>query len=443
MRPGAWRQRVSRAANNKTSPQVIFACCAVGWDAVEKAAKAAKRCATQCRAAHSRLVPPHGQWRAARWLSDDDIERFLQSLPNWRAVTATQNENKPTAQELTQAYEREAEIIGSSLGDGAVSEREIMSDMTTLADIALMAESMDWLSANIKSLPSLVSSGGGLSATKSPLSSKQRWRTVSDQFVHDTRAAAAIFDEIQHKCLLLLHLELRIQCFHYLGQEEAEGAEESDSAGGASHLARALLQFHEQASALGRQRLAYVLGGIGEMMSAGVWVGVGVAALRHCLAALGLPPAGLHRAMQYLHLLDNTPQVTVGRGRGRGAETLPGRARPAARRPAPRHAVPAPAGQHAAGNSGSGSGSGALRHCLAALGLPPAGLHRAMQYLHLLDNTPQEIIASIREHGAQFSELEYLNALKVVGARLNLQQSELKTYLHQLSAALGHVGVTV
>ncbi|KAJ2939574.1 hypothetical protein O0L34_g14286 [Tuta absoluta] len=434
MKPDAWRQRVSRAAHNKTSPQVIFACCGSGWDAVERAARAAKRCgacggqealratqaalatlATQCRAAHSRLVPAHGQWRAAKWLSDDDIERFLQSLPNWRAVSAAHSDTKPTAQELSQAYEREAEIIGSSLGDGAVSDREIMSDVTTLADIALMAESMDWLSSNIKSLPSLVSGGGGLRA--------------SEQFVHDTRAAAAIFDEIQHKCLLLLHLELRIQCFHYLGQEEAEGSDDSESAGGASQLARALLQFHEQASALGRQRLAYILGGIGEMMSAGVvWRCVSgprrslparrLAALRHCLAALGLPPAGLHRAHHYLHLLDTAPQVSHTPPRMMSAGVV-WRSLPARRLAALRHCLAAlglpPAGLHRAHHylhlldtapqvshtpprmmsagvvwrSLPARRLAALRHCLAALGLPPAGLHRAHHYLHLLDTAPQ------------------------------------------------------
>lgn len=55
----------------------------------------------------------------------------------------------------------------------------------------------------------------------------------------------------------------------------------------------------------------------------------------------------------------------------------------------------------------------------------------------------QEIIQSVREKGAQFSELEYLNAFKVIGAKRNMSDADMKQALKQLSAALGHVGVTV
>lgn len=41
--------------------------------------------ATQARAHHARTAPP-APARAAKWLADDDIVRFLQSLPNWKAT---------------------------------------------------------------------------------------------------------------------------------------------------------------------------------------------------------------------------------------------------------------------------------------------------------------------------------------------------------------------
>lgn len=40
---------------------------------------------THCRAAHARLAPSPPA-RAARWMADDDIVRFLQTLPNYRAA---------------------------------------------------------------------------------------------------------------------------------------------------------------------------------------------------------------------------------------------------------------------------------------------------------------------------------------------------------------------
>lgn len=381
----AWRERGPPPHTNAKSAwrhRVIFTCCGEGWQAVCSAARAARRCgscggaaalrapaaalgslAAHCRAAHSRLAThaTSGQAsRAARWLADDDIVRFLQSLPNWTA--ATHPDAKHSNEDLKQAYEREAEILGSSLGDGAVTRKEIISDTNALADLAVLCETMDWLSTNIRSLPSILGSG----TVK-----------LSEKFLNDISSAAMIFDEISHKCLLFLHLEMRIECFHYLGQEErdAEGGEAREG-GGAAQLAHALLAFHEHAhNVLAPHRLAYIMSGVGEMMSAGVvwrWQG------------------------------------EAGAGAGGGEARL-----------------------------------ATLRHCLAALSLPHRGLHRAHAYLHLLTCTPEEIILSVREKGAQFTELEYLNAFKVIETRRGLSSADMRVHLKQLSAALGHVGVTV
>ncbi|KAJ8732452.1 hypothetical protein PYW07_015051 [Mythimna separata] len=382
--PSAWRERgpppptLIKSGNRH---RTIFTCCGSGWRAVCDTARAARRCgacggaealrattaalaaaATHCRAAHARHTPTtaQGPARAQRWLADDDIVRFLQSLPNWTA--AIHQDAKLSAEDLKQAYEREAEILGSSLGDGAVTRKEIISDINALADLAVLCETMDWMSANIRSLPSLLGGPGGL--TKLP-----------DKFLNDISSAAMIFDEISHKCLLFLHLEMRIECFHYLGQEERGGSAEGDEqAGGAALLAHALLAFHEQAAnVLAPHRLAYIMSGVGEMMSAGV----------------------------------------VWRWQGE------------------------------AGARGGDARLATLRHCLAALSLPHRGLHRAHTYLHLLTCTPEEIITSVREKGAQFTELEYLNAFKVIETRRGISPADMKMHLKQLSAALGHVGVTV
>ncbi|CAB3227992.1 unnamed protein product [Arctia plantaginis] len=379
--PSAWRERGPPPTNVKSGAghRVIFTCCGSGWQAVWAAARAARRCAwcggawavrapaaalgalaAHARAAHSRLRPPpaHAS-RAAKWLADDDIVRFLQSLHNWLALT--QPATRASPQDLKQAYEREAEILGSSLGDGAVTRKEIISDTNALADLAVLCETMDWLSTNIRSLPSMLSGSGSVK--------------LSDKFLNDISSAAMIFDEISHKCLLFLHLEMRIQCFHYLGQEErsTDNTEESEG-GGAAQLAQALLSFHEQVhNVLAPHRLAYIMNGVGEMMSAGV----------------------------------------VWRWQGE------------------------------AGARGGDARLATLRHCLAALSLPHGGLHRAHAYLHLLTCAPEEIITAVREKGAQFTELEYLNAFKVIENRRGIPPAEMRVHLKQLSAALGHVGVTV
>ncbi|XP_039749005.1 exocyst complex component 4 isoform X2 [Pararge aegeria] len=381
--PSAWRER-SMPPENTGRGRAVFACCAEAWGALRAAALAARRCggcgggaalrvlsaaldalAQHARAAHAKLAPA-GPARAARWLADDDIVRFLQALPNYRAAV---DHSHYTDKELKQAYEREAEILGTSLGDGEVSKREIVADINTLVDLALLCESMDWLSTNIKTIPAIVSAPSGFGAGLK----------LNEKFHAYIASAARNFESIAHKCLLFLHLEMRIECFHYLGQEEkvegSESSEQSGGAGGASRLAHRLLAFHEHASALlADSALAYIMSGVGEMMSAAVvW--------RWQSAA----------------------------GAGAGAEAR----------------------------------LAALRHCLAALALPHDGLHAAHAYLHLLACSPEEIITSVREKGPQFSELEYLNAFKVIGARRGLAPADMRAQLKQLSAALGHVGVTV
>ncbi|CAH2233107.1 jg13972 [Pararge aegeria aegeria] len=267
-------------------------------------------------------------WRAA--LQKHRIsEQCLHTEQNyWSAVQQV---------ELKQAYEREAEILGTSLGDGEVSKREIVADINTLVDLALLCESMDWLSTNIKTIPAIVSAPSGFGAGLK----------LNEKFHAYIASAARNFESIAHKCLLFLHLEMRIECFHYLGQEEkvegSESSEQSGGAGGASRLAHRLLAFHEHASAL----LAD--------------------------SALAICPK-LDIINIYLFPSDSLDR----------------------------------------------------------------GLTGIDTNIHL-----QEIITSVREKGPQFSELEYLNAFKVIGARRGLAPADMRAQLKQLSAALGHVGVTV
>ncbi|CAF4754382.1 unnamed protein product [Pieris macdunnoughi] len=389
----AWRERtlVTNAAGEQ---RVVFASCSRAWAAVEVCSTAARRAgacgglalvraaeaaigslAVHARSAHSRLTPGPPS-RAARWLADDDIVRFLQALPNYRLLH--DQKDTPIQKELKAAYEREAEILGTSLGDGEISIREVVVDNQLLEELAVLAETMEWISSNIRNLPNVLSAGGVLH--------------LGDKSVNDLYAAASIFDEIANKCLLFLHLEMRIECFHYLGQEWEERPDggESGEAGGVARLASSLLRFHERASTiLAPVRLAYIMNGIGEMMSSAVvwrWQGI--------------ERAGLG--------------ATGGLGSSLGI-----------------------------GGRAAGDRLATLRHCLAALQLPHDGLHAAHAYLHLLSCSPEEIIAAVRERGPQFSELEYLNAFKVIGARRSMSPAEMRAQLKQLSAALGHVGVTV
>ncbi|GBP61682.1 Exocyst complex component 4 [Eumeta japonica] len=394
--PAAWREAAPPPTPTHTAHRIIYSCCWTAWIGVERAAggvRAAGVCggadaaralldalgafAAAARAAHHQLTP-QPRARAARWLADDDIARFLQALPNWRVATAPTPIPAASAADLRHAYEREADILGSSLGDGAIASHEIVATAHTLRDLALMCESMDWVASRVRDMATRFgrASGAGLAFR------------LPDKLLDDIESTALIFEEISHKCLLLLHLELRVRnCFYYLGQEEGAataGAEDNggmeeggtgDAAAVGEALARALLTFHELAApVLAPHRLAYVMEGLAEMMSAGV--------IWRCVSG----------------------------GGGTGAST----ARLAA-----------------------------LRHCLAALGVSSQGLHRAAHYLQLLECSPEEVIGGVEERGAQFSELEYLHALRVTAARRHLGDLEIRAAQRRLAAALGHTGVTV
>lgn len=69
-------------------------------------------------------------------------------------------------------------------------------------------------------------------------------------------------------------------------------------------------------------------------------------------------------------------------------------------------------------------------------------LDYARQYFELFYETPEGILNSVLENGAQFSELEYMNAFQLI-ARSQQQYSSISKHLEKLSEILGEVGVTV
>lgn len=87
-----------------------------------------------CQAAYRGIVQPHPEDRricSAAWLKDEDINRFLKSLPNWLNLKAQQelqnrNDRRRLRREHTEEESpedvrlrnlREAEILASNLGE--------------------------------------------------------------------------------------------------------------------------------------------------------------------------------------------------------------------------------------------------------------------------------------------------------------------------------------
>lgn len=204
-----------------------------------------------CLAAYRGIVQPHPEDRricSATWLKDEDINRFLKSLPNWLNLKAQQELQNRTDRRRHQLRReqteeespedvrlrnlREAEILASNLGEGGINAQEIISDMSLLKRLAQLQESMEWFSvrilqfaSNLRHEPSLSPNNNG-SGDKPPPVTAASLQTLT--------SIGQDFDELANTCLLVLHLEVtvecvcncccctfvspqvRVQCFHYL-----------------------------------------------------------------------------------------------------------------------------------------------------------------------------------------------------------------------------------
>ncbi|CAG2064545.1 unnamed protein product [Timema podura] len=71
-------------------------------------------------------------------------------------------------------------------------------------------------------------------------------------------------------------------------------------------------------------------------------------------------------------------------------------------------------------------------------------LDHARHYFELFYLTPEEILSGVMEKGAEFSELEYMNAFQLLQrSQADPDYGAINVHLGRLSDILGEVGVTV
>ncbi|XP_047659686.1 exocyst complex component 4 [Tachysurus fulvidraco] len=155
---------------------------------------------------------------SASWAKDEDISRLLQSLPNWSNMTQPRQvrQKREDEEDFTRAaFAKESEVLTGNLGDKLIPPSEILRDVSDLKALANLHESMEWLAVCLKgfffSLPQNSSSSPGSDTHASSESARNRehiLQTLSD--------LARSFQDIADRCLLVLHLEVRVHCFHYL-----------------------------------------------------------------------------------------------------------------------------------------------------------------------------------------------------------------------------------
>ncbi|XP_063710115.1 exocyst complex component 4 [Culicoides brevitarsis] len=178
-----------------------------------------------CQVAYRGIVQPETEDKriySVAWLKDDDINRFLKTLPNWTDLKASgdrmrkgrlmkgesMEEESPT--QIQQRNIREAEMLTTNLGEGGISSMEILSDIGVLKELAILQESMEWFANRIADF------ANDLKKPVTTNGSTESSSAVKDGTIKVLTNLALEFEELANTCLLVLHLEVRVQCFHYL-----------------------------------------------------------------------------------------------------------------------------------------------------------------------------------------------------------------------------------
>ncbi|NXF46372.1 EXOC4 protein, partial [Oceanites oceanicus] len=155
---------------------------------------------------------------SASWAKDDDISRLLKSLPNWSNM-AQPKQLRPKREEeedfIRAAFGKESEVLIGNLGDKLIPQQEILRDVSDLKALANMHESLEWLAGRTKAAFSNLSATQTMSPGQDSHASMELL-PASEQILQTLSELARSFQEMADRCLLVLHLEVRVHCFHYL-----------------------------------------------------------------------------------------------------------------------------------------------------------------------------------------------------------------------------------
>ncbi|KAJ8269185.1 hypothetical protein COCON_G00117920 [Conger conger] len=155
---------------------------------------------------------------SASWSKDEDISRLLQSLPNWASMATPRalRQKREDEEDFTRAaFAKESEVLTGNLGDKLIPQNEILRDVSDLKALANLQESMEWLAGRLKGffsgLPQAQNVSPGSDAQAGSESTRSR-----EQILQTLTDLSRAFQDIADRCLLVLHLEVRVHCFHYL-----------------------------------------------------------------------------------------------------------------------------------------------------------------------------------------------------------------------------------
>uniref|UniRef100_A0A674NR99 Exocyst complex component Sec8 n=1 Tax=Takifugu rubripes TaxID=31033 RepID=A0A674NR99_TAKRU len=286
---------------------------------------------------------------SASWSKDEDISRLLQSLPNWANMTQPRQtrQKREDEEDFTRAaFAKESEVLTGNLGDKLIPQNEILRDVSDLKALANLHESMEWLAARLKAF-----------FTNLPQTSDHPCR-ILEQILQTLNDLSRGFQDIADRCLLVLHLEVRVHCFHYLIPLTKQGnyaivanMESMDYDPLVVKLNKDISAIEEvMGAALQQHKFQYIFEGLGHLIS--------------CILINGaqyfkrISESGIKKMCRNIFVLQqNLTNITMSR---------------------------------------------------------EADLDFARQYYEMLYNTADELLNLVVDQGVRYTELEYINALSLL-----------------------------
>uniref|UniRef100_A0A3Q3M474 Exocyst complex component Sec8 n=1 Tax=Mastacembelus armatus TaxID=205130 RepID=A0A3Q3M474_9TELE len=301
---------------------------------------------------------------SASWSKDEDISRLLQSLPNWAnmAQPKLNRQKREDEEDFTRAaFAKESEVLTGNLGDKLIPQNEILRDVSDLKALANLHESMEWLAGRLKAffanLPhaSIIMLG---SASASYVHINVVGERSREQILQTLSDLSRGFQDIANRCLLVLHLEVRVHCFHYLIPLTKQGnyaivanVESMDYDPLVVKLNKDISAIEEaMGAALQQHKFQYIFEGLGHLIS--------------CILINGaqyfkrISESGIKKMCRNIFVLQqNLTNITMSR---------------------------------------------------------EADLDFARQYYEMLYNTADELLNLVVDQGVRYTELEYINALSLL-----------------------------
>uniref|UniRef100_A0A673J066 Exocyst complex component Sec8 n=1 Tax=Sinocyclocheilus rhinocerous TaxID=307959 RepID=A0A673J066_9TELE len=297
---------------------------------------------------------------SASWAKDEDISRLLQSLPNWASMTQPRQlrQKREEEEDFTRAaFAKESEVLTGNLGDKLIPQNEILRDVSDLKALANLQESMEWLATRLRGFFSNLPQSSSVSPGSDAQVNSENVRN-REQILQTLTDLSRSFQDIADRCLLVLHLEVRVHCFHYLIPLAKQGnyaivanAASMDYDPLVVKLNKDISAIEEvMGAALQQHKFQYIFEGLGHLIS--------------CILINGaqyfkrISESGIKKMCRNIFVLQqNLTNITMSR---------------------------------------------------------EADLDFARQYYEMLYNTADELLNLVVDQGVRYTELEYINALSLL-----------------------------